>query len=309
MTIGIAAHGPNAGRAVIRALAAVEAVGRGAISGFVSLVALTEEGVVRAETQRGGVRALFGAGPDDIPDKIANACLAGLMSSGPDRPNPLSQFTPARAGVGLVTGHRLPNMVGAGGLRLNDEVIELMASGLTPEEAVERVTSGNPGADAGIIAVSVTGAIHLADTRHVRRRQDIGRHLLRDPASGAVVGVLHNSIMPVRPLASLAAEVALDVMAPLDEPTGWITLAKGVPVTLGSRNALVLGASGIVRQIVVEDDKFMSGEWGLGIGQETQIVMGDQSSAVMLYEPYMVVRDGQLVSIDGAESIVVPIRT
>ena len=90
MTIGIAAHGPNAGLAVVRALAAVEAIGRGAIGGFVSLVAIGVDGrIERAVIQRGGSATLFGAA-GHVPSSIATSRVVGLMSSGPDRPEPLS---------------------------------------------------------------------------------------------------------------------------------------------------------------------------------------------------------------------------
>ncbi len=64
MTIGIAAYGPNAGQAIIDALRAAEAVGHGAISGFVSMVVIGEDGELhRIETQRGGTQGLLeGAG-------------------------------------------------------------------------------------------------------------------------------------------------------------------------------------------------------------------------------------------------------
>src|SRR5690606_22937806 len=127
MTIGIAAHGPNAGLAVMRALAAVEAVGRGAIGGFVSFVALTEKGGAEwRSVQSGGSAALFGAGQHSMPSVLARARNAAVMSSGPNRPEPLCQFTPALEHVGLVTGHRMPNTIGVNGINLADEVLVLM---------------------------------------------------------------------------------------------------------------------------------------------------------------------------------------
>jgi len=129
VTIGIAAHGPNAGLAIVKALAAVEAVGRGAIAGFVSFVAITAAGGIhRAVTQRGGSTALFDGDVQSIPAEIAAAETACLMSSGPDRPEPLSQFTSADPRIGLVTGHRMPNTIGVSGVNLNDEVLDLNES-------------------------------------------------------------------------------------------------------------------------------------------------------------------------------------
>ncbi len=310
MTIGIAAHGPNAGLAVIRALAAVEAVGRGAIGGFVSFVALSANGTVeRATTQQGGSGALFGSGARAMPTAIAKAAIAGLMSSGPDRPEPLSQFTPAAAGVGLVTGHRMPNTIGVSGAFLNDEVLDLMRQGLTPEDAVERVVGANSDVDAGIIALHLDGQLHAANTAYVERRGDAGRKLLGSRQQGAAVAVLHNAIHPDRPLAFLATEVAMDVMQPNDRPDGWITFRQGVRLVPGPDNAVDVNADGAVETITIENPKFLEGRWSLGIGYETSVISRAVPIAVMLYEPYMVVDDGRLCTIDGQVTLSVPIRT
>jgi hypothetical protein len=309
MTIGIAAYGPDAGRAVVRALAAVEAVGRGAIGGFVSAVALTAEGnLVRAETQRGGSIALFG-GDRALAEAFATARIAALMSSGPDRPSPLSQFTPAHADVGLVTGHRMPNMIGASGLRLNDEVLGLMSSGLSPEAAVERVLEQNPDVDAGFIALAIDGRMHLADTAYVRERGDRGSRLVTLPDASATVGVIHNAILPHRPLAMLATEVALDIMAPRDRPTGWITLGRGVPLMPGEQNSVHVDESGLVHRIVVANPALLIGRCDLGVGFETPVINRQGPFAVTLYEPYLVSRDGVIQSVDGRAELAVPIRS
>ncbi len=309
MTIGIAAYGPDAGRAVLRALAAVEAVGRGAVRGFVSFVVLTAVGDVRRfDTQRGGGGALFPGGLAAMPAAVAQARVAGLMSSGPDRPEPLSQFTPALASVGLVTGHRMPNTVGVNGMLLNEEVLDLMRGGASPEEAIGLVIAANPSVDAGIIALSAAGAVHAADTPRVQRRGDVGRALLRSANGEAVVAVLHNSIRPLRPLASLAAEVALDEMVPDDRPDAWITFRSGAPVTSGRVNGVDVAEDGSVRAIIVDDEKFLGGRWSLGMGYEAHVLRGRRTVATMLYEPYMVVENGRLRLIDGESILAVPIR-
>ena len=310
MTIGIAAQGPEAGLAVVRALAAVEAVGRGAIGGFVSFVALTEDGgIERASTQRGGIAALFGKGGATMPSALAGASIAGLMASGPDRPEPLGQFTPADAGVGLVTGHRMPNTIGVNGVNLNDEVLDLMRHGLSPEQAVAEVVAANPEVDAGIIALGRDGTMAAANTAHVERRGDAGHALIRKSERGAGVAVLHNAIHPHRPLAALAAEVAIDVMLPEDRPNGWITFAEGVSLAPGPSNAIDIGANGTVERIVIRNRKFLEGRWSLGIGYETPVMREAKPVAVVLYEPYMVVDGGRLCTIDGQSQLSVPIRS
>jgi hypothetical protein len=158
MTIGIAAWGPDAGHAVFAALTAAEKVGRGSIGGFAVFVAITGDGrVIRAETQRGGTATLFLNGETtgtNPPDEAGAAPLAALMSSGPDRPEPLAQFVVADGRAGLVTGHRLPNAAAVSGRPLNAEILELMRTGSAPADAVRQVLEANPHADAGVIAAS-----------------------------------------------------------------------------------------------------------------------------------------------------------
>ncbi|WP_102224902.1 DUF6963 family protein [Acidimangrovimonas sediminis] len=309
MTIGIAAAGPGAGRAVCRALAAVECIGRGAIGGFVSFVALTGSGApLRAEIQAGGIGALFGADLADLPPEMAGARIAGLMSSGPNRPEPLSRFTPAKQGVGLVTGHRMPNTPGTGGRALNDDVLALMETGLSPEAAVTRVVAANPEVDAGLIALSASGEMFLADTALVGRRGDCGQALLRAGPGAGGACVLHNSILPDRPLAQLVAGICLDTMWPPDRADGVLALAAGVSVRVGPQNALLCDAAGTVSEILVQDPKFATGEWSLGLGHNPPVLRGGRAAGVMLYEPYLVVRDGRVASIDGGRDLVVPVR-
>lgn len=309
MTIGIAAYGPNAGLAVLRALSAVEAVGRGAIGGFVSLAALTSTGgTVRAETQDGGSRGLFADGLDTAPPDILTAPVAGLISSGPNRPEPLSQFIPAIGGVGLVTGHRMPNTVGTSGRRINEDVLELMRKGSNAKDAVTAVLVANPRADAGVIALTAAGDIFAADAAYLAQRGDSGRMILGSRDAGAVVGVLHNSIQPFRPLAVLAAEVARDVMQPPDLVDGWITLRQGIRLVSGTSNAVHVSSSGIVESIAVEDERFLAGSWSVGLGYETAVFCQGAVVGTLLHEPYMVVGDGLVRTIDGSLERRTPIR-
>jgi hypothetical protein len=90
-------------------------------------VAITGDGrVIRAETQRGGTATLFLKGETtgtNPPDEAGASPLAALMSSGPDRPEPLAQFVVADGRAGLVTGHRLPNAAAVSGRPLNAEIL------------------------------------------------------------------------------------------------------------------------------------------------------------------------------------------
>jgi hypothetical protein len=307
MTIGIAAFGPNAGQAVFDALRVAELVGHGAIGGFVSLVVIGEGGkLYRTETQRGGTRGLFDGGAMPLP--MARARHAALMSSGPDRPPPLSQFTPADARVGLVTGHRLPNTIGASGIALNEEVLGLMGQGMTPAEAVERVVRENPTGDAGIIALSLDGEVFADDTAYVARFPDRGQAVLGSVDQGAIVAVLHNAIRPYRSLATLVAETALDRMDPPDAADDTLRLKAGLPIRKGAVNAIQVDKSHAATSLTVSDVKYLAGNWNMGLGPMVPILMDDKVVAHALYEPYLVIVSGCLASIDGADSLQIPVR-
>lgn len=299
MTIGIAAWGPEAAAAALRALGAVEAAGRGAIGGFVSLVALTDAGgVARREVQRGGAAALLAERP--LSPEIAGARCVGLMSSGPDRPAPLSAFTPARGGCGLVTGHRLPNAPGPDGTPLNARVLEAMAMGAAPQEAVRAVIAECPEADAGYIAMTVAGAVHGEDAPRVMRRRDCGAALMRAPDGAAVVAVRHNGVEPHRPLAALAAEIALDQMTRAAAGVFTAPLAAGAPLALGPAAAVELDEAGRVARLRVADPALLTGRHDIGLGDRVDVLQGGRRVGWLDYEPYIVAADGRLTSVDGA---------
>jgi hypothetical protein len=163
MTIGIGATGSNAGLAVFKALEAAERVGTGAIGGFAVFAALDAEGGLRlAETQRGGTKTLFTDGErtgGPPPEDIAAARFAAVMSSGPDRPDPLMQFLAVDPRVGLVTGHRLPNTLGPDGVAMNAAVLACMARGMSAKAALDAVLGANPDVDAGMIALGPDAGI------------------------------------------------------------------------------------------------------------------------------------------------------
>jgi hypothetical protein len=307
VTIGIAAYGPRAGQAILEGLRAAERLGRGAIGGFVSFAAIGEDGLLhRAETQRDGTRGLFGGEP--LPAQLARARHAVLMSSGPDRPAPLAQFTPGDPLVGLVTGHRLPNTSGAAGIALNEEVLRRMREGSSASEAVEGVTRDNPTVDGGLIALALDGQIHARDTAYVERFPDRGGIVLGSREKGGVVAVLHNAIRPYRSLALLVAETALDTIVPEDAPDGMVGLAAGMPIESGPENAIRVDAAFTVQSLTLSDPKYLSGRWSMGLGPMASIVMDDTVVGHVLYEPYLVIEAGRLETMDGAARMEIPFR-
>lgn len=294
MTIGIAAAGPGAASAILEALRTVETIGRGAIGGFVSLAAVDNGRVERAEVQNGGALALFAKRP---PDWLARARCAVLMSSGPNRPAPLSQFTPGAPAIGFVTGHRFPNSPDERGRPLNLAVLELMAQGLDPQAAVDRVAEENPQADAGLLAITPSGQVGLRDCTYLEQFADRGHARLASP-QGAVA-VTHNAIAPHRGLALVAAEVALTVLhAPAAEQM-QIVLRAGVPLRHGQRNAVEIDDSGHVVSLTVTNPQLLTGTRSFGLGYRAAVT-GARAGYYLQYEPYMVSCDGILQSIDGA---------
>lgn len=206
MTIGIGAFGPKAGAAVLAGWAEAERIGSGSIGGFAVLTAITEgRGVLRLECQRGGLAALRRDREADAWNAISAARVAGVITSGPDRPEPLAQFLAASPG-GLVTGHRLPNRAAASGQAMNLAALDLIEAGMPPDAAVARVTAENPEVDAGLIGVTRDG-IGLADTRLVLLRDDRGALMEREPGQGRAI--LHNSITPVAGLARAVADAMI----------------------------------------------------------------------------------------------------
>jgi hypothetical protein len=314
MTIGLAVTGENAGLAAFRALEAVEKVARGAIRGFVSFVVITEDGrLLRAQTQRGGTATLFvegettGAAP---PDDIAQARFAALMSSGPDRPEPLAQFTPGDAACGLVTGHRLPNVPGEGSdVPLNIEVLDRLRAGAAPAAAIEAAFAAYPTADAGLIVLDRQGRLFAADSPFVQSRGDLGFAFLEDEARNHRVAVLHNAIHPKDGLAALAAGTAMDCMAPFDQSDLFLTLAAGTPVALGPTAALHTDRTGRVLEVTVTRRAWLSGRRdGARVNIATPVLDGGRLIGHTTTDPYCIVEAGRLVSISGQHEVQIGVR-
>jgi hypothetical protein len=302
VTIGIAVSGPRAGLAAFRALRAVEAVGRGAVGGFVSFVAIDADGErVNAQTQRGGGAALFGEG--EPPPRMAEARLAVLMSSGADRPEPVSQFTPADPRAGLLTGHRFPNMPCAGGQPPNLIALERLRAGASPKQAIADTFAADPAADAGLIAMDMAGNIALANSAAVAKRDDIGEALAEDATSGLRIGVLHNSIHPHQALAALAVSAARDAVAPLDFVDGEASLI-GVPLTPGDCRHLVLDAAGKPQAIVAAEKAWFDTCWeGSAVRRGDPVRMGGTVIGHVVREVYCVAQDGRVVMGRGGEHV------
>ncbi|MBE3638122.1 DUF6963 family protein [Mangrovicoccus algicola] len=296
MTIGIAAAGHCAGTAILETLARIEAVAHGAVGGFISVAAMTaEEEIFRAEGQRGGARALLRSG---VPRQLLAAPLAVLMSSGPDRPAPLSQFTPARAGVGLVTGHRFPNTRGVDGPPLSHTALQALENGQAPQDAVDKVLQHNPRADAGLIALSRSGEIGIGNAALVRRHGDLGQIVER--GSGYSLAVLHNSIHPHAVLGQLARDLLVPrLAAPRARAPRSIEIVAGLPVTETASRSVVEVQDGKATAIRLATAFHGDACWSAGLGPDAEILSGGRLIGHARCDPFLLIEDGKLASIDG----------
>lgn len=300
MTIGIALSGPNAGLAIFRALEAVEKVGRGAIGGFVSYAALTADGrLLRAQTQDGGTSTLFGGALP--PEAFATAQRVVLMSSGPNRPEPLSQFTPGAVGIGLVTGHRLPNVPASGDIPPNVMLLDTLTQGVPVRDAVSRVLAANAQADAGLIALTVSGEIALGDTEFVAMREDRGRLVFSSDDGQLSGGVIHNSIFPVRGIAELVAGVAIDTYGTPDRCDQMLKLDNTVVIVPSDKERVHIDDRGNIWSVDVARDRIRDGalEGTIFLYQSPVFKDGELIGHVSGQEPYSIVRDHRAVSFSG----------
>lgn len=308
MTIGIGACGPNAGLAVFEALHAAELIGRGAIGGFVTYAALDTSGQLhRHQTQRGGTQTLFIDGEQTgvpPPGPVATATSAALISSGPERPEPLTQFLAADPGGGLVTGHRLPNGPSLSGRPLNVEALDHLLAGASAQRAVDAVVDANPEADVGLIAIDQQGGVYSRDSARVARRPDLGHARTEEGETGIVAEVLHNAIKPGPIIAQLAVAVAVATMRGEVQPVGWVTIEAGVPVELGEENAVYCDDDLVAQRVVTTDPVLIKGrQVAAGIYLHSRVYRRDEVIGLTGFEPIVTIDNGTIVEMSGQERI------
>jgi hypothetical protein len=313
VTIVIVARGPSAGLAVFRALQAVERVAGGSIGGFAAFAAIGGEGrLFEYTTQRGGSTTLFVEGERsgaEPPEGVARASMAGVMSSGPDRPEPLMQFIAADPAVGLVTGHRLPNAPTVRGLPANREVLEALREGHSVQAAVDSLLAANPEIDAGLIALDRTGTLYARNSDRVERRPDLGRARREDADAGAAVEVLHNAILPGPSIAALAAETALQSMTARWQPDGWILVEAGVPLERGEESAVLVDAELRASKVFTTDASLLGPRAnGAAIYLGSAVLREGLCIGQTVTEPNVTVEDGRIHSLSGQRSVRVGYR-
>jgi hypothetical protein len=307
MTIGIAAHGPKAGLAVFNSLRAAENVGTGSIGGFATFAAITADGrLLRHQTQRGGSRTLFLRGEQtgvDPPGDVADAIFAGVISSGPERPD-VERLLTADARAGLVTGHRLPIARGIDGLPLNQQTLDLLIEGRSAQAAVDQVMSRNPEADAGLIAVDMHGQVYGRNSARVLRRPDLAEGREASADGGASVVVFYNAIRPYKAIAGLVTAVAMETMIGVPAPDDYVIVDVGIPVLPGPESAIHCGPDGRATHLTTADLAILSGRHlGAVISLGSSVFSDGRLIGHAMLEVLTTVVDGALCEMSGQTSV------
>ncbi len=306
MTVGIGATGPRAGAGILAGLRALEAIGRGAIGGFVTLAVLTaDQTLLRAETQIGGTAGLW---HDTAPQALLDAPFAALISSGPNRPEPLSQFVAAAPGVGIVTGHRFPQTRTSDGRALNGIVLDLMASGQTPRAAIDAVIAAHPDYDAGFVALSTSGEIAFGNMPSVMDRRDTGAASLVAAEGTARVATIHNAIHPHRTLADMVNDVVLDDMLRPLAPLLMISVRRGTALIEGPQSEIEVDAG--LSALCIRHPGGGGGPdqpRAFGLGDRVRVTQGARTLGWLGYEPFMTVEAGRVTAMDGGAEVSLPV--
>lgn len=260
MTTGIAIRGPGAGRAALRVLQALEMLGTGEIGGFAVFRAADgpQGALLSAVTQRGGSQGL------PLPGSWADADLAAIISSGPDRPEPLEQFLPASP-LGMVTGHRLPSSPTAAGEPLNAAVFRQMQTGGLDQAGLQAALDAEPGLDAGLIVLPREGRVLLAHAPRVAARPDCGSFLWQ--SGGLAVAVVLNSIaaqgLTADALAGAVGLIGLEALGVARADYGFGTLPERICVHPAGEERIDLDRDGLVRAVFSADPAFQRARPGL----------------------------------------------
>ncbi|MEM9443683.1 MAG: hypothetical protein AAGA73_24845, partial [Pseudomonadota bacterium] len=198
---------------------------------------------------------------------------------------------------------------GVDGVALNQAVLTRMRDGETAVDAAQQVLLQNPGADAGIIALGLTGEAFAGNSAYVQRRGDLGRALIDDASSNSVIAVIHNAIHPHYAIADLAASIALDLMKPADRGDFFIEIAAGTPIELGDVNGLDIDDHDRAVRITVTHPSWLGpGRDGAVIDFAAEVRREGRIIGYTIAEPYCIMREGRLMSLSGRERVTIGVR-
>ncbi len=313
MTIGIGAIGNNAGLAVWKALQSVELVTSGSIGGFATFVILDSEYKSKTFcTQRGGSQTLFTYGDSVMkypPQEVIDAPFAGVVSSGPDRQEPISALIPVADGVGLVTGHRIPAAIGKNGISVNWEVFQLMKEGIPADEAVKTIMQQNPKIDTGLIALDIRGNMGMMNSDRVNTRLDISSAHFEK--GGAKIMVLNNEIYPHTIVADIAANIGMEVMLADRKPDLVIKMYAGIKIQYDENERVIINDNNVVQAIYTADTSVLKGKMITCVVPYlgNPVIKNGKTIGVMMNEPVAVLDEGVVVNFTGAPYIERDVRS
>ena len=117
--------------------------------------------------------------------------------------------------------------------------------------------------------------------------------------------MLHNAIRPTSALAALVAAAALEVMKGEPEPVCWITVPAGIPVRLGSENAVLCDADLVAREVQTTDPLMVDGRRvGAAIYLASRVYGADgELIGLTTLEPIVTVEDGIIRTMSGQTSV------
>ena len=302
MTIGVVLRGPSAGAALVQSLASLENVAMGSIGGFVSMVVLTKGKQPQFhQIQTGGVSALFATdGTKHLPDSLVTSDRAALISSGPNRPEPLNRFLAWDDVGNLVSGHRFPHTQIASGLPLNQFALNLIQKKGCDKNQLKDLMKQNDHLDAGLAAMDVAGKLFQGDTARVRARGDTANATVQTDAYAFSITL--NSIRPANLIALLLAEKLKHSMCADTRPV--LSIDTSAKICAADTKAVIIDDVGDVIAInTPEQCWFTSSTEGALIETGTHIIKNGICVGRIQDEPYVIANKGQLISLSGEQAV------
>jgi hypothetical protein len=302
MTIGVIIRGPHAGAALVKCMASIEKIASGSIGGFVSLVVLRRGAQpVFYECQTGGVNALFGVDASrNLPSELMESDRAALISSGPNRPEPLHRFLSWDKTGNMVSGHRFPHTKTSKGIPLNESALGILRAQGCDQQALVELLQDNATLDAGLVAMDSAGHIFQGDTNRVQVRGDTAS-LVFDTQDYAFAITL-NSIRPPMLIVNLLGEKFKQQLDIDDRPVlcvsamASITAAKDKSVEINDVNE-------VININTPETCWFSPCNEGALIETGTPITRQGVPVGRIQDEPYVITTNGKIESLSGLKSI------
>ena len=302
MTIGIVVRGPQAGTALVNSLSAIESIAEGSIGGFVSFVVLDKDHTPTFyKCQAGGITSLFACeNKSDLPIELMNATRAALISSGPNRPEPLHRFLAWDDKGNLVSGHRFPHMQTKQNIPLNQQALSILQMYGSDEHRLDELIEQNPDLDAGLVTMDAHGCIYQSNTARVAARGDTASRNMQTPEYAYSITL--NSILPPDPIAEILA-VKLQRRLELDRrPVLHVTTDS--PISNSNVKSVEIDDTGRVVNINTPERHWFSPEHEGALIETGTIVLRDSVTIGKVHEePYVISRNGKIIALSGKQNV------